>query len=156
MRSSTPPWPGRQVSGILHASRALERRFGQVAHLRGHIHHDGHHQPVPPDLIGERELGEVPVGEFDRKPEQPPVTSTLPTTEPIAPAQVLFGLIAGASLCVPQHAADIKRNNVARPNGKQQKNNQRWPIGLLTQGGDCEEREADVAQRKDGGRWSRS
>ncbi len=91
----------QQASGILDAGRALERRLGQDRPPAR-----PHSPPRPSPASTTRPHRKESLVKFHwassiESQYSPPVTSTLPTTEPIAPAQVLLGLIAGASLRVP-------------------------------------------------------
>ena len=47
-RSSTPPWPGSRLAGILDAGAALDQRLDQVAHhAHGRQEHRADHQQPP-------------------------------------------------------------------------------------------------------------
>ncbi len=95
-----PAMARQQSSGILHSGRSLERRFGQISRLSGHIDYDCEQQPVERRTCEAQNENVMP-GKLGRQLISNPVARRLPRSEPTAPSQVLFGLSLGASLCRP-------------------------------------------------------
>src|ERR1035441_3859962 len=100
MRSSTPPWPGNKLPESLTPAERLSADSARsptcaAAFTTTAITSQYHQTSSKESLVKFHWASSI------ESQYSPPVTRTLPRTEPIAPAQVLLGLMAGANLRLP-------------------------------------------------------